>query len=74
MAQFLRETVRDINTLSLEKIGMGMLTYYSNWTHEELSARFQIIRELGIDEIDIWCCGIPDTWAPFLQRFLLATS
>ena len=39
-------------------------------TDDELDVRFNLIEQLGIREIDIWVGTVPDSWLPYLRKFL----
>ena len=41
----------------------------------ELEVRFDLLEQLGVREIDIWYEKVPDSWLPYLRKFLaLGTS
>jgi hypothetical protein len=39
-------------------------------TDDELEVRFDLLEQLGVREIDIWVSKVPDTWLPYLRKFL----
>jgi hypothetical protein len=44
--------------------------YRPTLTANELQVRFDLIEQLGIREIDIWVENVPETWLPYLRKFL----
>ena len=56
---------------NVNKIGLGLDSQYRpTLTEEELQVRFDLIDQLGIREVDIWVDKVPDTWLPYLRKFL----
>lgn len=71
---FTRELMDDLNHFTgknVDKIGLGLDSQYRpTLTDEELQVRFDLIDQLGIRELDIWVEKVPDTWLPYLRKFL----
>ena len=71
---FTRELMDDLNHFTgknVDKIGLGLDSQYRpTLTDEELQVRFDLIDQLGIREIDIWVERVPDSWLPYLRKFL----
>lgn len=55
----------------MDKIGLGLDSQYRpTLTEDELEVRFDLIEQLGIRELDIWVEKVPDSWLPYLRKFL----
>lgn len=71
---FTRELMDDLNHFTgnnVNKIGLGLDSQYRpTLTEEELQVRFDLIDQLGIREVDIWVDKVPETWLPYLRKFM----
>ena len=60
---------------NVDKIGLGLDSQYRpTLTDPELEVRFDLIEQLGIREIDIWVDKVPESWLPYLRKFLGKTT
>lgn len=53
--------------------GVGLMTVNatdnSPLSFDEMQWRFQLMRDAGVEEVDIWCSPVPENWWPLLHAF-----
>jgi hypothetical protein len=58
----------------LDHLGIGLETVNPDnnqpFTESELTERFELITQNGIQEIDIWSTPIPENWWPHIEKFV----
>jgi len=66
--QFFLKSVDDIE---LSRLGVGLQCNTKvPLTEMDLKERFAMIKEYGIQEIDIWASPVPDYWWPWIEQFV----
>lgn len=67
--KFLKE---GIDSIGSNKLGVGLECDTKKYTDKELQARFTLLKHYGVQEIDIWRMGIPETWWSFIESFVFS--
>jgi hypothetical protein len=62
-----------VTTIGVEKLGVGLstlnLSSNASLPYNEMAARFELLEQVGAQEIDIWQMPVPEWWWPLIAKW-----